>query len=474
MRESRISRLSLQLFTLDLLLTPVGLLLATWLRSWLPLGRGGALPEVAVVLPWYVFLLAVVCWSGGLLMASAYDPQRALRWYNEAVHVIWGGAIGTVLMAGGLFIAYREMSRLQFIYFFVINLGLLLGHRAVLRIYYRLIGRARPGWRSRILILGAGDLGQKLARVLLDHSRWGYTLVGYLDDAPSKQGQTFEGARVLGTLDAVRPIVEAHEVEELWVALPVRAFERLNHVVVESETLPVRVKIVPDYLSLAMIQAKVETLAGIPMIGLREPMISGTPRLIKRGMDLLLGGLSILLAAPLLLAIAIALRLETGSSALFRQRRVGENGRLFDMLKFRTMVADAEARQGEVLTKIDTGELVHKRRDDPRVTRVGRLLRRYSLDELPQLINVLRGDMSLVGPRPEMPWLVEKYKPWQRKRFAVPQGITGWWQISGRSDKPMHLNTDDDLYYVYNYSLWLDLWILLRTPLAVLRGTGAF
>jgi lipopolysaccharide/colanic/teichoic acid biosynthesis glycosyltransferase len=175
-----------------------------------------------------------------------------------------------------------------------------------------------------------------------------------------------------------------------------------------------------------------------------------------------------------LLVIAIAIRLETKGPALFRQRRVGENGRLFDMLKFRTMVADAEARQGEVLTKIDTGELVHKRRDDPRVTRVGRLLRRYSLDEFPQLINVLRGDMSLVGPRPELPWLVEKYNPWQRKRFAVPQGITGWWQISGRSDKPMHLNTDDDLYYVYNYSLWLDLWILLRTPLAILKGRGAF
>jgi lipopolysaccharide/colanic/teichoic acid biosynthesis glycosyltransferase len=105
---------------------------------------------------------------------------------------------------------------------------------------------------------------------------------------------------------------------------------------------------------------------------------------------------------------------------------------------------------------------------------VGQLLRRYSLDELPQLFNVMRGDMSLVGPRPEMPWLVDRYKPWQRKRFAVPQGITGWWQINGRSEKPMHLNTDEDLYYIYNYSLWLDIVILLKTPIAVLRGRGAF
>jgi len=472
--RSQVSRLSLQLFVLDLLFTPVGLFLAARLRSWLPFGRGGPLPEELVGLPWFVYLLAVACWCSGLVMSTAYDPQRVLRWYNEAVRVILGGSVGTVLMAGGLFIAYREMSRLQFVYFFVINLVLLLGHRAAFRVYYRLIGRERPGWRSRILILGAGVLGQKLAQVLLDHSRWGYTLVGYLDDASSKQGQTFEGARVLGTLDAMRQVVEAHKVEELWVALPVRAFERINHVVVMAETLPVRVKIAPDYLSLAMIQAQVETLAGIPLIGLREPVIAGIPRLIKRGIDIVFAGLSILLAAPLLLVITIAIRLETKGPALFLQRRVGENGRLFDMLKFRTMVADAEAHQQEVLAETGDGQVIHKRRDDPRVTRVGRLLRRYSLDELPQLINVLRGDMSLVGPRPELPWLVEKYNPWQRKRFAVPQGITGWWQISGRSDKPMHLNTDDDLYYVYNYSLWLDLWILLRTPLAVLKGRGAF
>ena len=175
-----------------------------------------------------------------------------------------------------------------------------------------------------------------------------------------------------------------------------------------------------------------------------------------------------------MLLIAIAIRLDSSGHVLFQQERVGENGRLFGMYKFRTMIADAEEQQAQVNILTEDDDVLHKRPDDPRVTKVGHFLRRYSLDELPQLINVLKSEMSLVGPRPEMPWLVDRYESWQRKRFAVPKGITGWWQINGRSDKPMHLNPEDDLYYVYNYSIWLDILILLRTPLAVLKGKGAF
>jgi lipopolysaccharide/colanic/teichoic acid biosynthesis glycosyltransferase len=154
--------------------------------------------------------------------------------------------------------------------------------------------------------------------------------------------------------------------------------------------------------------------------------------------------------------------------------RVGENGGKFRMIKFRTMLVGAEKMQ-HMVEKLDPdGNLIYKTPDDPRVTRVGRFLRRTSLDELPQLFNVFKGEMSLVGPRPEMPELVEKYDLWQRKRFAVPQGMTGWWQINGRSDKPMHLHTEEDLYYVQHYSIWLDLQILVMTLWVVLRGKGAY
>jgi exopolysaccharide biosynthesis polyprenyl glycosylphosphotransferase len=240
------------------------------------------------------------------------------------------------------------------------------------------------------------------------------------------------------------------------------------------EALPVRIKVIPDYFSLALVQARVEMLGGFPLIGLREPIIRGLPRTVKRIFDIVVSIILLILLAPLMAVIALAIRLDSKGPAIFRQTRVGENGALFDMFKFRTMVVGGK-RDAPQLVEIDPeGELIHKHREDPRVTRLGRTLRRFSLDELPQLVNVLRGEMSIVGPRPEMPWLVERYKPWQRKRFAVPQGITGWWQINGRSEKPMHLNTDEDLYYIYNYSLWLDIQIILRTPVAVIQGKGAF
>jgi len=185
-------------------------------------------------------------------------------------------------------------------------------------------------------------------------------------------------------------------------------------------------------------------------------------------MDLVVSAGLLITCGPLMLLIAILIKLDSPGPAIIRQQRVGENGRLFEMLKFRTMRAGEEQR----VPKLTDG--LHKRPRDPRVTRLGRFLRRYSLDELPQLINVLKGEMSLVGPRPELPWLVERYESWQRRRFAVPPGMTGWWQVNGRSERPMHLHVEDDLYYIRNYSLWMDLVILLRTVPAVLSGRGAF
>jgi exopolysaccharide biosynthesis polyprenyl glycosylphosphotransferase len=468
------SRLSIQLLITDALLAPISLFIASYLRSHIPIGTGGALPPTQTSWPLAVYLLATVLWPGALFLNGAYDPQKALRWFNEASRVLWSTIVATVLMAGFLYMTFRQVSRLQFVYFLLVNLSFLLGYRTLLRITYRLQDRTRPGAENRILIVGAGDLGLRVARTLRDHSRWGFNLTGFLDDDNEKQGKRYEDVSVLGRILDVQSVAQEKKIHEVWIALPIWAMDRVNLIVTEVEKLPVRVKVIPDYFSMALVQAKPEIMAGIPLIGLREPVIEGPERVIKRIFDLVITLISLIIAGPLMLLIASVVWADTRGPILFRQKRYGENGRIFEMLKFRTMRVGAEEEIHQVARETKDGNLIHKQPNDPRVTRAGKFLRRYSLDELPQLLNVLKGDMSLVGPRPELPWLVDRYDSWQRKRFAVPQGITGWWQINGRSDKPMHLHTEDDLYYVYNYSLWLDVQILLRTPWVVMRGRGAF
>jgi exopolysaccharide biosynthesis polyprenyl glycosylphosphotransferase len=257
--------------------------------------------------------------------------------------------------------------------------------------------------------------------------------------------------------------------------LPGNAQTVISRLVADLHDLPVRVWAIPDYFTLALNRASIEELAGIPMINLRAPAISDDARMIKRIFDITLCVLLIPILLPLMSFIALAIRLDSPGPIIFKQKRVGENGKLFNMVKFRSMVPDAEEQRNLIETVDSEGILIqNKNPEDPRITRVGRFLRRTSLDEIPQVFNVLKGEMSFVGPRPELPYLVEKYEPWQRKRFGVPQGMTGWWQIHGRSDKPLYLHTEDDLFYVQNYSLWLDIKILIRTVIVVLQRKGAY
>jgi len=205
-----------------------------------------------------------------------------------------------------------------------------------------------------------------------------------------------------------------------------------------------------------------------------DVVISKQQRFIKRCLDVIVTFMLIGLTGPLMIIIGCAVWLVDGWPILFRQQRVGERGRVFTMIKFRTMVPGAEAMEMNAMPRPSSGIPFHKEVNDPRVTTLGRWLRRSSLDELPQLFNVLLGDMSLVGPRPELPWIVAQYEPWQYRRLAVPQGLTGLWQVTGRSRNPMHQFTNIDIQYVQNYSFWLDIVILLKTPLIVYKGDGAF
>ena len=379
----------------------------------------------------------------------------------------------TLVLAGLIYFSVRDLSRLLFLYFYIADLVLLLGWRILLRLGFRLGRRGWPVAPQRVLIVGTGPVGQRV-RDLLDDCRWmGVELIGFVAEGGLGRHENRSVAPILGGLNDIPSLIAEHAIDDVIIALPREAQDRLVDLVAETQRLPVRVYVVPDLLDLAFFRTTVEAFNGIPMIGLRDPMIEGFPRAVKRAFDIVTVLLFLPLLLPVLGLIALAIKLDSPGTVLYRQRRAGENGKLFWMLKFRSMHRDADKRLAEVMSETADGKVLFKSASDPRVTRVGRFIRPTSLDELPQVFNVLKGDMSLVGPRPEQPWLVDRYESWQRKRFAVPQGMTGWWQVNGRSDKPMHLYTEEDLYYIQNYSLLLDLRILWRTVGTVLRRKGA-
>ena len=459
------------LFITDLVLTECALYIASVLRYLLPYGDRVPWEMARVPLP--VYGLVALIWTVVFMALSLYNPDRVFRAIDEFQLVILATALAAFSLAGLLYLTYRDIPRYLFVYFSLMDAALLLGYRALLRAFFRL-RRSRHKDMTRILIIGTDSLGQEVAQALEGYRYMGLETVGFLAEDPHKQGAMLEGLPVLGTLDQACDVVNRYEVEEVIIALQRYDRKRLANLVAELQEYPVRIKVIPDFFDLAFPRARVGVFAGIPMIGLREPAIDGFQRFIKRLFDLVVTTVVLLLIWPLMLLIAVLIKLDSPGPVIFKQQRVGENGKLFWMYKFRSMVADAEERRDEVIHFTKDGKIIHKVRDDPRVTRVGRWLRRWSLDELPQLFNVLKGEMSLVGPRPELPWLVELYEPWQRKRFAAPPGMTSWWVINGRSDKPMHLHTEDDLYYIQNYSLLLDLRILWKTIGAVLKGKGAF
>ncbi|MCB9005511.1 MAG: sugar transferase [Ardenticatenaceae bacterium] len=408
-------------------------------------------------------------WISTFLLISVYDPKHVYKIVDEIQSVVLASGLATFLFAGYLYLTVRDFSRWLFVLVVFFTLILTLSWRLIARIIFR-VNRVAVAER-RVLIIGAGEVGRRVGQMIAQSHWMGLTLAGYLDDDPDKQEK---GLPVLGKLSTVREIIGREMVDDVVVALPQRAYGQVNKLVLSLHDMPVNVRVVPDYFSLALYRATVEEFGGLPMINLRDPALNSVQRLVKRLFDLVIGSFFVLLMLPILSIVALLIKFDSSGPIFFRQQRVGENGRIFQMVKFRTMIVGAEKLQKKVNEINGNGELIHKKENDPRVTRIGRLLRRTSLDELPQLFNVIKGDMSLVGPRPEMPWLVDHYEPWQHKRFAVPQGITGWWQVNGRSDKPMHLHTEDDIYYIQNYSLWMDLYILIKTPFVVLRGKGAY
>jgi len=463
------------LFLSDSVIIQLALWLAFQLRFMIPLGQT-VRPEwvsIWIYAPTVSMLVAVgSLWAVCFTLNSAYTPRKIILWVDEFQRIIMAHTIAALWLAGLLYLANIPLLRLVFIYFYVIALFLLLFLRTLLRIWHQQQPQ-NSNSIARILIVGAGPVGNDIVEEF-QASQWpGVELVGYLDDDPQKQSLPLE-LPILGTVDQAVEIIEGYNIDEIIVALPRHAHHKTVNLVAYLSKFPVRLRVVPDYFDLAFHGATIESLGGIPLIGLRDPAIDGFQRLIKRLIDILFSSIGLLILSPLMALIAMLIKLQDGGPILYAAPRVGENGNHFNMYKFRSMIIGADSLQEHVNASGNKTTLFHKDPDDPRVTSIGRFIRRASIDELPQLLNVWKGEMSLVGPRPELPWLVKEYEPWQRKRLAVPQGMTGWWQVNGRSDNLMHLHTEQDLYYIQNHSFWLDLQILWRTIPVVLRGKGAY
>lgn len=428
----------------------------------LPLTKGT--PEFGrylELLPVVLLLFPVVFYFHGL-----YQSRSNRSRVDEAVSVLLGVVLATVLLSG-LFTWYRPLqspgstepftySRPFLALFALLSVILVVAFRLALRL---LLASAslHAGRLQRILVVGAGKLGLEVTQKLQAHRELGFEVVGFLDDDPGKAGRRFCGVPVLGSLKELESTIAERGIEQLFVALPLEAHKKVMKVLQAAGSECVEIKLVPDILQYATLKATLEDLDGTPIINLSQVPLQGWNSLVKRVLDLAFSAAGLLALSPFLPLLALAIWLEDRGPILYGQERMGLDGRVFKIWKFRSMRVDAEASTGPVWAV----------QDDPRRTRLGSFLRRWSFDELPQLWNVLVGDMSLVGPRPERPTFVHEFKqrlPQYMLRHKVKAGITGWAQVHGwRGNTSIRKRLEYDLYYIENWSLGLDFKILWMT-----------
>ncbi len=444
----------------DVAAIPLSFLLTWWLRTRL---LAGMLPPFHHMLSDYLSALPVVAvlWVLCLSRNGLYRPMRSTSGMERIQRFLKAAAALAVSMMAASYLAKRDYSRLMLLMFTFISLPMSMLLRAPAR---WLAGRLVPiGSVPRVVVVGSGEVAGRVIKTLRQLPAPPPDLLGVLTDDPELQGDGFRGVEVLGRISELRRLAVSLKVDEVFFASPDLDRSRVLDLISSVKGRDIHYRMVTDLFEIATGTTSLDDMARLPIVEIGYGKPGFLYRFLKRTIDVLLSFLLLVVLAPVFGLVWLLLRLTTEGSPIFRQRRVGLAGKEFTLLKFRTMVPDA-----------DEYEVAPLERDDPRVTGVGRFLRRTSLDELPQLVNVFRGEMSLVGPRPEMPFIVEQYNRWQLRRLDVRPGITGLWQVMGRKDLPLHENIEYDFYYIRNQSLMLDFAILLRTVLIILRGRGAY
>ena len=465
----RYGRLLVAFYVLsDAILAIAAFGLAYLIRFWsgvIPVTRGfPPFTQYVAVMPFVAALVPIAYYSQGvyrLRRSRSRVDDFFLVFISTVVAVILG--IVTTLYVDAYHASPEEqavgayqVSRIVWALFLVINIVLTFGSRELVREILERRWKAGIGLK-RILIAGAGDLGRVVAEKILQHRELGYQVVGFVDDRAGGDHLGYRGLPLLGTLDDTPEILRQEHIDHLYVALPLDEHVKMLDLIENTSREMVDVKVVPDLVQFLALRARLEDLDGVPIINIHDVPLQGINSVIKRAIDLAISGSAALILLVPCAIIALAIKWTSPGRVFYRQERMGLDGRPFWVYKFRSMNTDAEHTTGPIWA----------RDDDPRCTPVGRILRRWDLDELPQIWNVFRGDMSIVGPRPERPFFVDQFKhrfPQYMLRHKVKAGITGWAQVNGwRGNTSLEKRIEFDLYYIENWSVSLDLKIMWMT-----------
>jgi len=427
---------------------------------WLPdLGQ-----HSLVFLFWGVLLLLL------LRLYNLYTTDRTISYLDESI--LTGKALLLALLpaaAAVFFLQIKIFSREVFVIQTVSLFIVLIGWRVLKRHLVR--RRVSRGFNNQhVLIIGAGKVGNRLAEEIARNRYLGLEVVGFLDD--NMTGEV-GGYQILGGSDKFEEVVRKKFIDDVLVSIPSER-RLVARLIMESRKLGKSIRVVPDLLSLGMEGVRSGYLGMIPLLEYYNRGLHGADLILKRTFDIASSVLALIVLSLVMLGIGLAIKIDSPGPVIYTSKRNGKKGKLFNFYKFRTMHENADKMLEELRHMDETDGPIFKIKNDPRVSRVGRFLRRYSLDELPQLWNVLIGDMSLVGPRPPTPNEVVKYEDWQLKRLEIRPGLTCLWQVSGRSNLTFREWMKLDLFYIENWSFWLDIKIILRTIVVVFKGEGAY
>ncbi len=412
----------------------------------------------------------------GLQLGGTYGDLRGIRSDLLLFRIVRGVAFGTLISLTSLFLfqAIHLLSRTLFIGFIISCTGaLFVSRQLMVSVMKRRYARGID--IRNILVIGRGGEALPLIQAIGRHQEWGLRVIGVLHPDGTEEDSDINivaGIQVMGRLSELDRILESYPVDQVYLTGRPWDMRALRRIADCCEEVGVEFSMDANFLGLTIAQSSVQEFEGNTVLSFSSTPQDAEAMVIKRLMDMVLSGLALLALAPVLLATALAIKLEDGGPILFAQQRSGLYGRTFNMWKFRSMVCDAEILKARLEAENEMDGPVFKMKSDPRITRMGRFIRKYSIDEFPQFWNVLVGEMSLVGPRPPIPAEVVQYERWQMRRLSMKPGITCIWQVSGRNDIDFRTWMKLDLQYIDNWSLFLDLKLLLKTPYAVVSGTG--